>query len=396
MLHKLYGDGVHNDAPAIQEMLDSGMSVVTLPVPQKHYCIDRALRIHSGQSLILGETTVIKLLPDSNCFMLTNAEKPAWDITVAGGIWDLDNINQQPNPLKHLLYGDATHYDGNPDTIATYNDSYYRGSIMRFYRVERFSIHDLTFKNPVTYCIEMAYMKYFTVENIRIDQNLGNPSAENMDGIHIDGGCRFGNIRNIQGTCYDDMVALNADDGCDGPIEDIKIDGVFGENSLRAVRLLSTKSHVGRISVSNIFGTFYQNCVICGYFYPRTGIRGKMSDISISNIFAENSPRIPECNKGDKYEFSLVWIDGDVDYDHISVSRVYRHEKISDVETIKVCRNAKIKTLHISEIYHDNETGNAIPLMKNEGDIDNLVFRDVFPGNDADIVNEGSIGNFIK
>ena len=33
-----------------------------------------------------------------------------------------------------------------------------------------------------------------------------------------------------------------ADDGFDGPIQDIQIDGVFGCHSLRGVRLLSTKS----------------------------------------------------------------------------------------------------------------------------------------------------------
>ena len=143
------------------------------------------------------------------------------------------------------------------------------GCIMTFDHVTRFSIHDLTMKNPVTYCLRMAYMQYFTVENIRFDQNLGNPTAENMDGIHIDGGCRFGSIRNIQGTCYDDMVALNANDCYDGPIEDIHIDGVFGEHSLRGVRLLATKSVMARISISNVFGTFYQNAIGLTYFYPK-------------------------------------------------------------------------------------------------------------------------------
>ena len=36
---KLYGDGIHDDTNAIQEMLDSKISLVELPVPKKHYCI---------------------------------------------------------------------------------------------------------------------------------------------------------------------------------------------------------------------------------------------------------------------------------------------------------------------------------------------------------------------
>ena len=35
IMYKLYGDGIHDDAPAIQEMLDSGISAVILPVPEK-------------------------------------------------------------------------------------------------------------------------------------------------------------------------------------------------------------------------------------------------------------------------------------------------------------------------------------------------------------------------
>ena len=77
-----------------------------------------------------------------------------------------------------------------------------------------------------------------------------------MDGIHLDSGCRYGSIRNVRGTCYDDIVALNANDCYDGPIQDIEIDGVFGANSLRGVRLLSTSSLVSGISISNIYGTF--------------------------------------------------------------------------------------------------------------------------------------------
>ena len=71
----------------------------------------------------------------------------------------------------------------------------------------------------------MANMKYFTVENIRFDQNLGNPFAENMDGVHVDGGCHYESIRNVQGTCYDDIVALNANDCYDGPLQIFRLTG---------------------------------------------------------------------------------------------------------------------------------------------------------------------------
>ena len=50
--------------------------------------------------------------------------------------------------------------------------------------------------------VEMAYMTYFTVENIRFDFNYGNPVPVNMDGVHVDGGCHFGYIHNITGSLY--------------------------------------------------------------------------------------------------------------------------------------------------------------------------------------------------
>ena len=49
-MYMLYGDGVHDDAPAIQELLDSGISAVVLPAPAKNYAIGSTLVIHSGQS----------------------------------------------------------------------------------------------------------------------------------------------------------------------------------------------------------------------------------------------------------------------------------------------------------------------------------------------------------
>ncbi len=392
-MYKLYGDGINDDTMAIQEMLDSGISEVVLPVPEKHYCISSTLKIHSNQTLRTGLTTTIKLLPDSSCFMITNAEKDAHDIAVVGGIWDYNNKFQAPNPIKSgdIFKTQKHHNDANPDTVVTYTDGY-RGSVMRFFGVTRLTLRDFTVKDPVTYCVEMAYITHFTVENISFDMNLGNPTAENMDGIHVDGGCRFGSIRNVQGTCYDDVVAINADDGCDGPIEDIQIDGVFGRDSLRAVRLLSTKSLVARISISNIFGTFYQNCIGVTYFYPRSGVRGKMSHISIKNIYAKNAPRRPEYNKNHPFIFSLIWVDGDLDIDFLSIDNLCRREDVSDIETLKVCKNAHIKNLSLSNIYHDNITGDPITLFTNEGVIDKLFMYNTDAGKDMLLDNKGTIG----
>ena len=398
-MYTLYGDGIHDDTEAIQEMLDSGICEVALPVPKAFYCISKTLRVHSGQTLRLPETAMVQLLPSSSCPMLTNAERPAHDIVIKGGIWDYNNVNQAPNPIKVMLAeARNTHMNGDPDYVATYESTGPLGVCMSFDHVDRFTIRDLTVKNPVTFSMRMAYMTHFTVENIRFDQNLGNPTAENMDGIHIDGGCRFGLIHNVQGTCYDDIVAINADDGYDGPISDIVVDGVFGESSLRGVRLLSTKSEIKNVTVSNVFGTFYQNCVVLAYFFPHIGTRGRMSHITLRSIHGSNAPRRPEYCKGDNsyYFFSFIWVDDDIDIDHLVVDGLYRDEPIGSVETFKICKGARIRTLSLSNVLHQNRVGKPLPLLLNEGEIERLYMYNVDAGEDTILENRGTIGKITK
>jgi len=400
-MHTLYGDGIRDDAPAIQEMLDSGISAVVLPAPNKHYSIGRTLVIHSGQSLILPETAVIKLLPQSNCYMLINEKAGDSHISVSGGIWDYDNLNQHPHPkyvpcdIRVKIPAPFAKDDERGKDVPYYSDVY-RGRIMRFYGASFVSVHDLTFKNPVQYCVEFGYVTNFTVENIRFDFNYGNPYPMNMDGIHIDGGCRFGNIRNIQGTTYDDMVALNADDGLAGPITDIEIDGVYGENSLRGVRLLSTHSPVERISISNIFGTYYQNPISLTFYYYQEPTRGIMNHITIKNLFASNAPRLAIYQKSAHYPFAFIFIDKQLDIGHLRIENVGRDESLGDVETLRICEDTSVGTLALEHISHINRTGKPVSVITNEGRIGKLYMLDVDGGSDEVLNNKGTVGSTVQ
>ena len=57
----LYGDGIHDDQPAIQEMIDSGMCEVSLPAPAKYYLITKPLTIPSNFKLKLPRYAEIRL-----------------------------------------------------------------------------------------------------------------------------------------------------------------------------------------------------------------------------------------------------------------------------------------------------------------------------------------------
>lgn len=400
-MYTLYGDGVHDDAPAIQEMLDSGISAIILPVPKKNYAIGNTLIIHSGQSLVLPETTVIKLLPQRNCYMLINEKAGDRDISVCGGIWDYNNQEQHPHPkwyptnLTQKIPAPYAKDDPRGKDVTHYQNSYY-GKIMCFYGVSFISVRNITYKDPVTYCVEFGYVDHFTVENIRFDFNYGNPYPVNMDGVHVDGGCRFGYIHNIQGTAYDDMVAINADDGLSGPITDIEVDGVFGENSLRAVRLLSTHSRVERISISNVFGTYYQNPVSLTFYHYKQTTRGIMDHISIKNIFASNAPRLPIYRKSERYQFGLIFIDSHMDIGHVRIENIGRNEKLGDIETVRILPDTKIKTLVLEHINHENHTAKPVPMMTNQGEIDKLYLLDIDHGEDVRIDNKGTIKKIVE
>ena len=64
MKHTLYGDGIHDDTSAIQEMLDTQSDIV-LPSPQNFYLISKPLEIGSNTSLTLPRNAVINETP---CF----------------------------------------------------------------------------------------------------------------------------------------------------------------------------------------------------------------------------------------------------------------------------------------------------------------------------------------
>lgn len=99
-MKKIYGDGIHIDTEGIQELLDSGAPLVELPVPEKEYLIDNPLRIHSNQELKLPRYAKIKLAAASNCHMVVNSdfENGSQNITLTGGIWDYNNLEQDKNP----------------------------------------------------------------------------------------------------------------------------------------------------------------------------------------------------------------------------------------------------------------------------------------------------------
>ena len=402
-MYTLYGDGIHDDYPAIQEMIDCGLCEVTLPQPKKKYLISNTLILPSNFKLILPRYANIQLMPNSNCIMLQNKwrEKDNYvytqegrsklqnyanrisadesdrcsNIEIIGGIWDFNNTNQMPNPLKSLDFGPT--------------DSY-TGFGFQFFNVENLKISSLTLKNPVTYGIDICITSHFLIEDVTFAYDKGNPLTVNMDGIHLDGNCHFGTIRNLHGATFDDCVALNAHEGVCGPITNILIDGIFAQKCHSAVRLLAAAEKLQNIHITNVFGSYYQYCIILEKYYD-VPVTEHVGGIVIDNIFAEKAPRTEDVFPyKNSYVFPLITIRDSI-ADNIIISNVFRTEHTIATPTVYVGENALIKSLSLYNVSQINNLEEKFPVIHNEGTIEKLTLLNISSNGDSILTNEGDI-----
>jgi len=380
----LYGDGIHDDYEAIQELLDSGSCQISLPVPQKFYSISKTLKIHSNQQLLLPRYAVIRMADKSNCFMLANAdpEEGNCNFTVEGGIWDYNNLGQGPNPF---------HYP-HPD------DPDYIGFMFYFRNVKNFRFAHMTLKDPINFCITLDIASYFTVEDITFDFNYGNPWAENMDGVHLDGNCHYGVIRNLKGTCYDDLVALNSDEGSNGPITHIEVDGIFCENCHSAVRLLTRLNRVEHIHIHNVHGSFYQYCI--GFTDLDKSIPGDyigyFNNILLENLHISKAERLHIYHKDGMGHFPMLWFEDGVTTKNITIRNVCRQERINDIPLVAVEKTAAMGHLILEDIIQQDSQIHIPAMVVNHGTIEKLTTDNLVTDCGQVIVNDGTIKNWIK
>lgn len=380
----LWGDGIHDDTAALQERIDEARHELSLPDPEAFYLISRPLELPSDFRLILPRFAEVRLAPGSNCLMLKNktvsdpkarVTHPFWDyvnvfspdhscrnIEVSGGVWNFNNKNQAPNPQESREYKPG--------------GKSYTGIIALFFHVDGLRLTSMTFKDPVTYAVTLDAVTHFTVDHIRFDFNHGNPRATNMDGIHLDGGCRFGEICDLKGACYDDLVALNADEATSGPISDITIRGIYAEGCHSAVRLLSANYPVTNVHISDVYGTYFQYCVGISRFYE-TRDHGFFDGITLDRIYASKAPRLDVYGKKGTYVYPLIWIQSGLVIGSLRISELHRRENENTVETVYVDENVEIHDLVLDHITTENLVGGEMPLFINRGTVRRLSARDL-------------------
>ena len=376
----LYGDGIHDDTKAIQKLIDENVEVI-MPVPKKHYLISKALEIPSNRRIVFPRFAEIRLAPMSDCSMIKNVtvedkgercpsrtyqfvnefsgekQHRVENIEIVGGIWNYDNQNQRENPILKRNYGP------NGD---------YNGMAFVFYNVKNLRISSLTIKDPITYGVTLDRVDYFTIDNINFDYHDGNPCKINMDGIHLNGNCSFGYIKNLKGACFDDLIALNADEGSYGTIKNIEIDGIFADDCHSAVRLLTAGCELKNVHISNVFGTYYQYCIGLTRFYE-TKIRGVYDGISIDHIYASKAPRYPEYLKDKDPVYPLIFIEKNTIIKNLKISELHREERVNPISTVYVGENTVIENLVLEDIATENLTeSEEMPVLLCEGCIEKL------------------------
>ena len=385
-LNKIYGDGIHDDHAGIQELLDSGVSTVYLPVPKKHYVISKPLLIHSNQTLRLDEQTKITLADNANCCMLQNSdtENGNKNVVVDGGIWDMNHSKQWPNPwhFPRTENEKVVSYDYLKEKYGwTPKDGRlvpeYDGFCFRFCRIVNFTFKNITIVNPVVYGVQMGYVSYFTIDNIRFDYTEGSPKLWNLDGIHLEGGCCYGRITNLKGACHDDLLALTSNDTIWGPIHDIEVDGIFAENSHSAVRFLSRGLPVKNISIKNVFGSFYVYGIIMSRYVEVEGERGVFENISVENFFGNICKGTVDV-KGNYC--GLIHIMSGLDMKNITFRNIVREENNCYLPTIWIYKDTKIDCLVVDGLHQTVKDGNEVIPILSEADIDKLEIKNVFGG----------------
>lgn len=382
MKNVLYGNGINDDYPAIQEMLDSGVCEIALPVPSKRYMISKTLKIHGGQTLKLGRFTEIFLMPNSNCAMIEDDDFSNFkeNICIDGGIWNMNNTNQAPNPLHFpddtgMTFEEKRAKLGYTPDMVTELLPVYSGVCMRFCRIKNFIIKNITLKNPVNFGVQMAHIEQFTVEDIIFDYKTGAPKLWNLDGVHIEGHCRHGLVRNLKGTTHDDLLAITADDGLYGPIDNIVVDGIYADHAHSAVRILSHGVPIKNITISNIFGSYYVYCVGITKYHGGEDERGVMKNIIIKDLSVGSSQGTADVPGG---VHPIIWVQKGVDVDGLTVRNIEREEYAFAVPMLMVDEGASVKRLDVSNMHQKSFIDCELPMLVLDGETEVIRQENLF------------------
>ncbi len=289
MYYTLCKDGDFSEN--IQSAMDRGVKMIF--IPDGEYTLNTALKIPSGVHIKASYNAHVRTRPGfvglsviSNADTVNGNEK----ITIEGGIWD-GNCGEQYR--------------------ASYKDSENVSILFLFDRVRNLRLKNMRMMDSLCYYVRLFKCVDFEVSDIDIVGEL-HPMCQ--DGIHMNGGCENGLVKNITAKVSgDDLIALNADDdltfgqqmGVENlPIRNITVKNVSSDNCHTGIRLLSVDQPIENIKLENFrigykeFGINLDATRYCANFiydpadYPE-GV-GKIKNVTAKNFSMWNVGKRPK------------------------------------------------------------------------------------------------------
>ena len=197
------GDGLADDAPALQRALEACGGRLYLPTGI--YKIGKTLRVPAGTFLWADERATVKAADGAFTrrgeYLVANAGDA--DICIQGGVWDGNNPG---NPRGDMF-----------DPAGT------TGTLLNFRGVKGLTLRNMTLRDPECYYIRLCEARDFRVEDILFDD------------------------------CFTRQTNF---DIIPGPIRDILADGLQADACHTFVRLLSVDAEISNIVVRNVRGGF--------------------------------------------------------------------------------------------------------------------------------------------
>ena len=189
------GNGIQNESPFLQKALEAAVNGI-LTIPDGTYRIVETLKIPSNVE--------IRASGSARLFHCGSAPKKRGDFLISNRNVDTGNENISINGGVWEGNFDGVNNTKNPDLFA---EDAWSGSMINFQRVRNLRLENMTLVNSIVYFVRMGDVEDFHIENIRFGSEK---LAFNQDGLHFQGGCRNGVVRNIRaynGQTNDDLIA---------------------------------------------------------------------------------------------------------------------------------------------------------------------------------------------
>lgn len=374
------------DTVYLQRLLREGAGgAVTFPARAEPYVVTQPLVIRSGTTLTCESGVALKLANQVNNPILVNEHHASGldrDITVIGGTWDGNNVNQTR----------ASYTIPVENHQALYGMRY--GQLIVLSGVTNLTLRGMTVKDPQGFAIQLTDTEDFLVEDIVFNCN---DQTANEDGLHVNGYAHRGIIRRISGHTNDDLIALNSDEGEHRSLEDNDITDVLiedvngGDNGYTGVRLLSRNACVSNVTIRNVSGQF-KHFIVSFTHWAKTGYvsgMGHFHDITLTNITATSA-----LTAGVSEGSGLIWFQQGVsDVGTVRIQDSHRVEtsgKKNSMSYIRVDSGVFIDKLILTDV--TQTVYNSQKLLDNAGSISTLLIDEdePMPG-PASVIDKGKI-----